>query len=72
MPIRRGSNHTNAKLNEQQVREIRKKYQWFKVTQKQLAVEYHVSQRTIQCVLDRIYWKWLTDDDHAEIINDSK
>jgi len=46
-----------TKLNKQQVIEIRKKYSETNVTQKQLAIEYRVSENGIWSVIHKQSWK---------------
>lgn len=53
----RGSEHGNAKLTEQSVREIRRRYAAGGITQRQLAEAYGVVAGTINFVLQNKQWK---------------
>jgi hypothetical protein len=58
----RGERHSGAKVSEEQVREIRKRYKpgrWKpgKLTRKQLASEYKVKRVTIDKILSGEHWK---------------
>lgn len=55
-PVPRGSENYAAKLNEDQVIEIRKMYQSGRFTQYQLADQYGVCQRTICLITRREKW----------------
>ena len=56
---RRGENHPDAKLNEAQVAEIRRRYQRGKVRHLSLAHEFGVSESTIGSVVLRRTWRHL-------------
>ena len=53
----RGEANHHAKLNEQQVREIRNRFDAGSATQAALAREYGVSQPLIRGIVQRRYWK---------------
>lgn len=55
--VQKGSAHHDAKLNEEMVREIRLRYAFGSVLQKELAEEYGVSVGTIRNVLTRKLWR---------------
>lgn len=55
--MQKGSAHHGAKLNEEMVREIRLRYAFGSVLQKELAAEYGVSVGTIRDVLTRKCWR---------------
>ena len=52
----RGTKHHSNKLNEEQVREIRRRYD---ENQTRLAEEFGVSHRTIRYIISRKTWGWL-------------
>jgi predicted XRE-type DNA-binding protein len=53
----KGENNATAKLNENQVIEIRDKYTTGKFLQRQLAIEYNISQVEISDITTRKIWK---------------
>ena len=53
----KGETHGMAKLTKELVEEIRNKYIPYKVMQKDLAIEYGVSKRTIQAIVRKEIWK---------------
>lgn len=55
--LRRGETATKAKLTEQQVSEIRKRYTDGGVSQTQLAKEYGINQTAIGFIIRRVNWK---------------
>lgn len=55
--LRRGSAHHQAKLNEAAVREIRTRYAKGVTSQRGLAAEHGVSQRTIVKIVNGIGWR---------------
>lgn len=55
----RGTERPNAILNEDDVREIRRRYETGRVTQLQMAIEYGVHETTITRIVNRKNWKWL-------------
>lgn len=60
--LRRGVQQASAKLTEQQVIEIRERYQYRKVTLPQLAEEYGVGTSTIHRVVRGTHWKHVSRD----------
>lgn len=54
----RGEKNGNSKLNLEQVNEIRKKYIPYKVTHKQLGLEFGVSEITIRKILKGQLWNY--------------
>ena len=52
-----GERHGSARLTEDAVRDIRRRFKPYKVTRDQLAREYGVSGTTIQSVVERRTWK---------------
>lgn len=57
----KGEGHGSAKLTESQVREIRARYVFRRVTLDMLAVEYGVVRNQIRRVVARLDWAWLPD-----------
>lgn len=57
IPNKNQIRYTNAKLNENQVKEIRKKYAEGNITYNQLGTEYGVSEHVIYCVVKRKTYK---------------
>ena len=57
--VYKGSENLNSKLTERQVRQIRKIYRPFKMTQKMLAEKFKVSRTTIGFIIYRRNWKHL-------------
>ena len=55
----RGSANGKAKLNAEQVKEIRKRYQAGGITYKQLGLDYEVSKEAIQGIVKRRRWTWV-------------
>lgn len=55
----RGTERPNAILNEDDVREIRRRYETGRVTHLQMATEYGVHKTTITRIVNRQNWKWL-------------
>ena len=53
----KGSDHTNAKLNECQVKEIKMKYEPYVTSQNDLAEMYDVSSTTIQEIIEGKRWE---------------
>lgn len=51
------SQHANAKLTPEQVREIRRRYDTMQATQKELAREFNISQRSISLIVRRESYK---------------
>lgn len=56
MPHNRGQSHANAKLSDDEVREIKKKLATGQ-TNASLAVEFHVSPSTISAIANGKWWK---------------
>lgn len=52
----KGESHGGAKLNEQQIHEIRRKYAAGFLTQRAIAKEYGVCQRTINKIVNKTGW----------------
>jgi DNA-binding XRE family transcriptional regulator len=52
----KGEKHGSSKLTETQVREIRNKYANGGIKQRQLALEYGVSQQSINYIIHRKTW----------------
>ena len=57
--IPKGEKHGNSKLTNAQVLEIRKEYTNTKITQKNLAQQYSVSEDTIRKIINNKTWKHL-------------
>lgn len=57
--MRTGEAHNFAKLNNEQVREIRRRYSQGGIRQKDLAAEYGVTQPVISYIVRGVYWKKL-------------
>ncbi len=55
--VLRGEQHSQARLTEEQVREIRRRYIPRKISCQQLASEYGVNWRTIHAVVSRQTWR---------------
>ena len=53
-----GEKHPNAKLTEQNVRDIRNMYKTKRYTHEHIAKLYSVSRRLIGKIVNRIYWKY--------------
>jgi hypothetical protein len=53
----KGENHSFAKLTESQVKEIREKYASGNYLQRQLCIEYNISQAAISAITRRKIWK---------------
>lgn len=53
---RNGENNGLAKLTNDQVLDMRKRYAAGRITQKQLAAEYGITQATFSCVVNRKTW----------------
>ena len=66
----RGERHGNSRLNESDVREIRARYTSQRISQRQLARQYGVSQNQIWKILNGRSWKYLQDS--HETVNESK
>lgn len=54
-----GEKNGDSKLIEKDILEIRKKYKWYIYTQKQLAVEYNVTDSTINRIINYRSWKYI-------------
>src|SRR3990167_4801731 len=52
-----GEDHPKARLNDVQVREIRRLYEPYKITLRQLGKMFGVSHSTIKCVIQRRSWR---------------
>ncbi len=58
----RGEKHGNAKLTDEAVREIRRRYAAGGISQQNLADEFGVNQTIVSDVVRRVYWQHVTDD----------
>jgi DNA invertase Pin-like site-specific DNA recombinase len=56
MAARSGAQHHNAKLTNKKVRRIRERYDAGRVSQRELARQYHVSGQTIWLVVNNKSW----------------
>jgi len=56
-----GVAHHNAKLNDDQVREIRRRYRTEDISQLALATEYDIDQSTLWCVVHHKTWAHVTE-----------
>ena len=54
---RKGEQHPRAKLTQELVGRIRREYEWWKVTQKELAKRYGISQSQIRRIIHWKQWK---------------
>lgn len=61
MPQRRGTNHPNHKLDEEAVRQIRRRYKPGWISYAYLADAYGVSMQLIAKVVHRKAWAWVSD-----------
>lgn len=59
-----GSENPGAVLKEDDVREIRRRYAGGDCTQRQLAREYHVSQKAVSKIVRGVAWKNVTGSEH--------
>jgi len=55
----RGNTHPRSRLNEDQVREVRRLYATGEYSQRQLAEQFGVARRTIGAMTDGQNWKWM-------------
>ena len=65
-PIRRGSNHPNAKLNEEKVREI-KKLMDIGVKTSRISKDFHISYGALEAIKNGDTWKHVTIEGEAHV-----
>ena len=61
-PTRRGEAHPDAVMTAERVRIMRRKWRTNMVTQRELAVEFGISQASVNKILNRVTWKQVRDD----------